>query len=424
MADQDHILKSLFIEQVGEINSTAVSRTVVPTAASTTVLTLDSTSQHIFTGSVAGKIMQLPNATTLRLGLTYLFWNVSSQSVTVKYNDTTTYFTISPSESVNVTLYDNTTTNGAWAIGRRSSIGTAAMPMHFGQTVAGANLYLFESTSSKTTSDALSPPFARNMVLVGWAFNCVTFTAGKSMMIRSASNLTIDKAKIDLTAQTCSGWNSAGFTTFSANERPSVYLKRNTRQQVTGTPTISTSSNQTWTQTINGTPYSYSNVVSKTINLAFTSANNRTYTIVINGTTCTYTSPGSGNTLATVAAGIINAINTAVGGAVTATGTTSPVTVTGNVVGVDFTYSGAVQLTVTDTTAVPTATTICNALRTAITDPMVTTSGTTTLIMTGPINGDVFTYSSSANLTDVQTFLDDGTTITEPRFIFYYMWND
>jgi len=424
----DNTTNTLFVENVGEINSIAIDRTIIPTAASTTVLTATSTSQYIFTGTNTGKIIQLPDATTLRTGLTYTFWNQSTQIITIKYNNTsTTLFTVSGGEQVTTVLQDNSTTNGVWVFARRVSAGTAAMPMHFGQTTAGANLYLFESTSSKTTTDQISPPFARNCAIVGYAFYCVpTFTTGKSIIIRSASNLAIDKYKINLATQSQSDWNNAGYTTFTPGDRPSIYLKRNTRQQVIATPNVTSKSpTQHFIQTINGTNYDHVYTTTEQISITWTRTNNTTYTVVINGTNCTYTSDSSA-TDAEISAGLSSAINTNVGTVVTATNA-KPCVVTANTVGTDFTNSGT-NVTITDLTPSTTATAVCNGLRALIAaDPLcvVTGSGTTTLIMTGTVFGDVFTYSGSANLTEVlQTPVDDGTTLPELRFVMYYVWID
>jgi len=418
-----HIIDDQQVEKTGEINAIVLDRTMIPTGASTTVMTVTSTSQYIFTGSTVGKIMQLPNATTLLPGLMYTFWNQSTVLVTIKLNDTTsTLFTVSAGEQVTTILQDNSTSNGTWVFARRSSTASS-MPMHFGQTTAGANYYLFESTSSKTTTDVLSPPFARNCIILGYAFNCTVFTVGKSMIIRDAANLGVNKAKIDLLTQTQSDWNNAGFTTFAAKTRPAIYLQRNLRQQVIATPTIP-SGGGTWIQTINGTSYTHI-YPTQAISVTWTRTNNTTYTVIINGVSCAYTSDASA-TDAEISAGLSSAINTLVGAAVTATNA-KPMIVTADVVGVNFTYSGT-NVTITDTTPSTNATAVCNGLRSLIAaDPLctVTGSGTTTLIMTGPVNGDSFTYSGSANLAQaLQAPFNDGTTITEPRFVMYYAWTD
>ena len=47
----DNVNKTLQVEEVAEVSSIAIDRTVIPTAASTTILTDTSTSQYIFTGT-------------------------------------------------------------------------------------------------------------------------------------------------------------------------------------------------------------------------------------------------------------------------------------------------------------------------------------------------------------------------------------
>lgn len=227
MANDDHIIKSQLVEITGEINSIVLDRTIVPTAASTDVLTVASTAQYIFTGTTAGKVIRLPDATTLRNGLVYTFWNTSTVPITVKLNDgTTTRFTVAPAEEVTTTLQDNSTTNGIWVYARRGGGGTAAMPMHFGENGGVGNLYLFEATTSKLPSNTISPPFARRCAVVGYAFTCnPTFTVGKTIHIRESTSLT-NKHSIPLLTAPQTEWNSAGLTTFNVGERPAIYLEK------------------------------------------------------------------------------------------------------------------------------------------------------------------------------------------------------
>lgn len=278
-----------------------------------------------------------------------------------------------------------------------------------------------------------------------------------------------------------------------------IYPVTPVRQVVTVTPVVtSRAPSQSFVETVNGSPYEYLHSVNQVITVTpnsfptatyqvvtvtITAANNTLYTITINGTAYTYTSDASG-TVAEINTGLKAAINGDAGCAVTATGTTTviltsktlglaftysvgaklaavlttanvvkavysqtiggtvyqftsdgtptaaevvtglkalinadgplPVTasgtttliLTGDVSGDSFSYSGTANLTQADTTPTPDATTVCNALRALIAaDPLcvVTESGTTTLILTGTADGAAFTYSGSANLTNVLT---------------------
>ena len=273
-------------------------------------------------------------------------------------------------------------------------------------------------------------------------------------------------------------------------------------QVVTATPIVtSKSANQTFTQTLNGTPYSYVYTTTDTVtttpnsfpvatfqknNLNPTRANNTLYTVTINGTACSYTSDATA-TDAEIQAGLIAAINgsaqaanvtaTANGASdifvtsdvlgqaftitvsatvvlttvtanvpieqytqtingtaytfvsdgtptatevvtglkalinadgpqpVTATGTTTLI-LTADSVGVDFTNSTSSNMSTVDNTVSPTATQVVTGLKTVINadGPLpITATGTTTLIMTADAAGTAFTYSTTANLTDVLT---------------------
>lgn len=223
----DLIQKTASIEEIAEINTLVLDRTIVSTINSTIVMTNTSTSQQIFTGSTAGLVMQLPNATTLRSGLFYLFWNRSTVDVTVKLNDTsTTLVTINPNKKVTIVLQDNSTTNGTWIYNQdNTGVYDSSMPMHFGESGSVGNTYLFECTTSKISSDQLSPTFPRKTTIVGYSFTCLNYIATKTIKIRSAGNLGVDKMTITLSGSPTVGWNNSGYTTFNAGERPAVYLE-------------------------------------------------------------------------------------------------------------------------------------------------------------------------------------------------------
>jgi hypothetical protein len=87
---------------------------VQATANSTLTLTVASRLLNIFTGTVAGQLVNLPNATLLNNGHRFEIWNTSTQTVTLRNNAGTTIFAIAVQQKTSVTLQDNTTTNGTW----------------------------------------------------------------------------------------------------------------------------------------------------------------------------------------------------------------------------------------------------------------------------------------------------------------------
>jgi hypothetical protein len=108
---------SILVEGLNESAILAIQPDVRATANSTLTLSVSSLSQLIFTGTTAGQIVQLPNATTLRNGWTLLLWNTSNQSVAVKDNGLNAIVTVAAGNSLRLTLQSNAAANGTWTIG-------------------------------------------------------------------------------------------------------------------------------------------------------------------------------------------------------------------------------------------------------------------------------------------------------------------
>ena len=161
----------------------------------------------------------------------------------------------------------------------------------------------------------------------------------------------------------------------------------------------------TVTSKILGQAFTYSGSANiTTITLVTANVPKEIYTQTINGTPYAFTSDGT-PTAAEVVTGLTALINANGSCPATASGTTTLI-LTGKVSGATWTYSGTVNLTEADTTATPVATTVVSALKTSINadGPLpVTASGTSTLILTADVLGTAFTYSATANITDVLT---------------------
>jgi hypothetical protein len=224
-----------------------------------------------------------------------------------------------------------------------------------------------------------------------------------------------------------------------------IYPVTPVAQVVTVTPVVSSiAPSQTFTETLNGTPYSYVYNTFKKVTTtpnsfpnatfqvnsvsAWTRTNNTLYTITINGFACNYTSDANA-TDAEIAAGLVAAINanTNVNTVVQATGAAKPFTVTSLVLGQAFTITGSANITTISTTTAnvpkevytqtingtvytftsdgtPTATEVVTGLKALINadgPQPVTATGTTTLILTGDVSGVNFTHSPSANMSTV-----------------------
>lgn len=99
--------------------------TNVATAGGITTLTVSSKSIQNFTGS-ANQTVRLPVATTLAVGQKYEILNSSTGTLTIQYQDTSSFSTatVGPNTSLTVRLMDNSTANGVWGVAASSGKGT------------------------------------------------------------------------------------------------------------------------------------------------------------------------------------------------------------------------------------------------------------------------------------------------------------
>jgi microcystin-dependent protein len=98
---------------VDNVNITQLA-SIIPTAASTTTLTIASNTKQIFTGSVFGTILNLGDATTYLVGKSWFLKSNASQTVSIVNNANTEIYRLEPQCNLEVTLQDNTTANGVW----------------------------------------------------------------------------------------------------------------------------------------------------------------------------------------------------------------------------------------------------------------------------------------------------------------------
>jgi hypothetical protein len=127
------------------------------------------------TGTGTNYTVTLPNATSLTAGLTYDIYNVSSEPVVVRYNDTTTLLTVNANATAKVVLQVAGTQNGTWSIwsletGKASGIKNSTLTSNTlfqttsltdviitGFTVtpeAGQYAIIFDSSFSNTTNNS------------------------------------------------------------------------------------------------------------------------------------------------------------------------------------------------------------------------------------------------------------------------------
>jgi hypothetical protein len=112
---------SQIVEGLADFGRYRVQTLVQATANSTLTLTSSSVGYFIFTGTVAGQIVKLGNATTYQVGHTYLIHNDSTQRVTVQDNSGVTLVSIYSNYRAVIVLQDNTTAAGIWVYGSSTS---------------------------------------------------------------------------------------------------------------------------------------------------------------------------------------------------------------------------------------------------------------------------------------------------------------
>lgn len=88
---------------------------VTTVGASTLTLTLASEAAHVFTGSTAGQIVKLPDATTLEIGFRYQFNNDSTQNVAIQDSSEIALVTIPSSYRAFFVLTSNGSAAGEWS---------------------------------------------------------------------------------------------------------------------------------------------------------------------------------------------------------------------------------------------------------------------------------------------------------------------
>lgn len=83
-------------------------------AASTLALTNASTTVHIFTGTTAGQIIKIPDATTLQKSIKLEIYNEGTVPLQIQYADGTNYFILGQTSYAILMLTQNSTQNGVW----------------------------------------------------------------------------------------------------------------------------------------------------------------------------------------------------------------------------------------------------------------------------------------------------------------------
>jgi hypothetical protein len=97
------------------VRNSSLARTPVTTSATTLTLDIFATGIQIFSGSVAGQVVNLGNATAyLSTGHLFILINKSNNSINLVNNGGTLLRTLKKNDSVIAVLEDASTTNGVW----------------------------------------------------------------------------------------------------------------------------------------------------------------------------------------------------------------------------------------------------------------------------------------------------------------------
>jgi hypothetical protein len=86
------------------------------TAASTKTLVRTSSTVQIFTGTTAGQILKLPDATTLAIGHVFDIWNLSTQTIDIQNNANVSQTILKANANTKAILTNNGTAAGTWAL--------------------------------------------------------------------------------------------------------------------------------------------------------------------------------------------------------------------------------------------------------------------------------------------------------------------
>jgi hypothetical protein len=108
-------INNIIVEKLTKSNAVSLDVTSTATTAGTLTLTIDSTVQQVLTGSTSGQNVKLPDATTLSIGHSFIFWNESTEAVTIQDNTPSSQLVLPAGQRAVFTLLANGSAAGTWA---------------------------------------------------------------------------------------------------------------------------------------------------------------------------------------------------------------------------------------------------------------------------------------------------------------------
>jgi hypothetical protein len=110
-----HVVDKMTVEGLHTENILCRPPAITATSTNGTLtLTATSNTEHIITGSATGYSVVLPNATTLGLGWVFEFWNISTQSVSIKNAGGGVITSLRPNGRTVLIPRDISTSPGLW----------------------------------------------------------------------------------------------------------------------------------------------------------------------------------------------------------------------------------------------------------------------------------------------------------------------
>lgn len=128
-------INDLVTEGLTKSKALSLDLTSAATANTTTSLTISSTVQQVFTGSTSGQIVQLPDATTLSVGHSYVIWNESSVDITIQDAAPASQLVLNPGHRAVITLLSNGSAAGSWAY---AQIQKSVLTLKSGSAASGS----------------------------------------------------------------------------------------------------------------------------------------------------------------------------------------------------------------------------------------------------------------------------------------------
>lgn len=288
-------------------------------AAGTTVLTVASARNQILIGSTT-QTFQLPNATTLQLGQSFLFLNNSSGVLTVKDNASTTIDTVPSGAVVQIGATSIATSAGSWsaysflpgsydfnsttATFNNATISSAVWN---GTTIAsgygGTGLTTFTAANNALYSTSSSALAAGTLPVAAGGTGVTTSTGTGSVVLGTNPTLVVTDTAftlqddVDPTKQAqfqLSGITTGTTRTYTLPNNSSTLVDLATAQTITAVKTFSAATQSIGSSTATGTQqFAYGATISgatKTVNIGTGGVSGSTTNITIgsaNGTTTT-----------------------------------------------------------------------------------------------------------------------------------------